>query len=293
MSATVRDVMTTSVVAVKRNADFKQIVSVLRRFRVSACPVINDAGHVVGVVSEADLLYKEARGKMPAGLIRLRWKLGEESKVNAVTAGRLMTSPAITIHPDVSVAAAARMMHDRWVKRLPVVSDDGLLIGIVTRSDVLSVYERPDDAILAEIQTDVLAAEFGPAASSFDVVVTSGIVTISGRVAEPDTALSLVTKLRQIEGVVAVRDWLSPRQPERSPEHQPGLANPGLANPDLANPDLANTVPRPTAVPLVSAVPRVSALPRASGRLREPVQDGEVAHDGGPGLPAAAAGSAR
>src|ERR1700756_1139959 len=128
MNATVKDVMTTSVVAVKRNADFKQIVLVLRRFRVSACPVINDAGRVVGVVSEADLLYKEANGRLPAGLIRLRWKLGEQSKVNAVTAGRLMTSPAVTIHPDASVAVAARMMQDRWIKRLPAVGGGGLLL---------------------------------------------------------------------------------------------------------------------------------------------------------------------
>ena len=209
MSATVKDVMTTNVVAVKRNADFKQIVSVLRRYRVSACPVINDAGRVVGVVSEADLLYKEANGRMPAGLIRLRWKLGEESKVNAVTAGRLMTSPAVTIHPDVSVAAAARVMQDRWIERLPVVSDDGLLIGIVTRSDVLSVYERPDDEILAEILTDVIAAEFSLAAIAVDVAVKSGIVTISGLMDGPGTALELVARLRHVEGVVAVRDCLA------------------------------------------------------------------------------------
>jgi len=209
MSATVKDVMTTSVVAVKRNADFKQIVSVLRRFRVSACPVINDAGHVVGVVSEADLLYKEAaNGRTPAGLVRLRWRLGEQSKVNAVTAGRLMTSPAVTIHPDASVAIAAKVMQDRWVKRLPVVSDDGLLIGIVTRSDVLSVYERPDDDILTEILTDVIAGEFGMAASAFDVTVASGIVTISGLMEQPGAALALVARLRRIEGVVAVRDRL-------------------------------------------------------------------------------------
>ena len=210
MSATVKDVMTTSVVAVKRNADFKQIVSVLRRFRVSACPVINDAGHVVGVVSEADLLYKEAaNGRSPAGLVRLRWRLGEESKANAVTAGRLMTSPAVTIRPDASVAVAAKVMQDRWIKRLPVVSDDGLLIGIVTRSDVLSVYERPDDDILTEILTDVIAAEFGMAVSGFGVTVASGIVTISGLVEQPGAALALVARLRRVEGVVAVRDHLS------------------------------------------------------------------------------------
>jgi CBS domain-containing protein len=194
---------------VKRNADFKQIVSVLRRFRVSACPVINDAGHVVGVVSEADLLYKEASGRKPAGLIRLRWRLGEQSKAAAVTAGRLMTSPPITIHPDTSVAVAARMMQDRWVKRLPVVGDDGLLIGIVTRSDVLSVYERPDDDILTEILTDVIVAEFGLAASTFDVCVASGIVAISGLMEQAGAALALVARLRRIEGVVAVRDRLN------------------------------------------------------------------------------------
>ncbi|HTZ93037.1 MAG TPA: CBS domain-containing protein [Streptosporangiaceae bacterium] len=209
MNATVKDVMTTSVVAVKRNAGFKQIVSVLRRYRVSACPVINDAGRVVGVVSEADLLYNEAHSRMPAGLIRLRWKLGEESKVNAVTAGRLMTSPAITIHPDASVAVAARVMQDRWIKRLPVVSDDGLLIGIVTRSDVLSVYERPDDDILAEIRTDVIAGEFGLDASAFDVTVASDIVTIAGQVDQPGTALELIARVRHVEGVVAVRDRLT------------------------------------------------------------------------------------
>jgi CBS domain-containing protein len=226
MSATVKDVMTTNVVAVKRNADFKQIVSVLRRYRVSACPVINDAGRVVGVVSEADLLYKEAHGRMPAGLIRLRWKLGEESKVNAVTAGRLMTSPAVTIHPDTSVEVAARVMQDRWIKRLPVVSDDGLLIGIVTRSDVLSVYERPDEDILAEILTDVIAGEFGLEASAFDVTVASGIATISGLMGQPGTALELVARLRHVEGVVAVRDRVSIGAPEISQVPQARASGP-------------------------------------------------------------------
>ena len=123
----------------------------LRQYRVSACPVINDAGKVVGVVSEADLLYKVADPDPPSGLIRLRWKLGEESKVNAITAGQLMTSPAISIQPDAPVAIAARVMQDRRVRRLPVVGPDGMLIGIVSRTDLLSVYERPDRDIRDEV----------------------------------------------------------------------------------------------------------------------------------------------
>ncbi len=208
MRATVADVMTTRVIAVKRSADYKEICGVLRRYRVSACPVINDAGKVVGVVSEADLLYKVADPSLPAGLIRLRWKLSEESKVNAVTAAQLMTSPAVSIDPEAPVAVAARIMQERHVRRLPVVSPDGGLVGIVSRTDLLSVFERPDDEILAEVMRDIIAGEFGLQSAEFDVIVASGVVTVVGALAHLDTALALLGRVRHVEGVVAVRDRL-------------------------------------------------------------------------------------
>ena len=208
MNATVGDVMSTRVIAVKRSADYKEICGVLRQYRVSACPVINDAGKVVGVVSEADLLYKVADPNPPAGLIRLRWKLGEESKVNAVTAGQLMTSPAISIAPDAPLGVAARVMQDRRVRRLPVVGPDGTLIGIVSRTDLLSVYDRPDADIRDEIIGDIIAGEFGLDAASFDVAVAAGVVTLTGPLDRQDTALELLVRVRHAEGVVAVRDRL-------------------------------------------------------------------------------------
>jgi CBS domain-containing protein len=208
MGTTVADVMTTRVIAVKRNADFKQIARVLREFRVSACPVINDASQVVGVVSEADLLYKAADCELPVGLIRLRWKLGEESKITAVTAQQLMTSPAVTIHADEPVQVAARLMRDRRVKRLPVVGPDGELIGIVTRADVLAVYDRPDTDILAEV-LGVLEGEFGLDPADLQATVSSGVVTLSGLVSQQQTELELAARIRHIEGVVAVRDRLT------------------------------------------------------------------------------------
>ena len=113
--------MTEKVVSVTKETDFKEIVSVLRQYRVSACPVLNDSGQVVGVVSEADLLAKETDPELPAGLIRLRWRLAEECKATAITADQLMTSPAVTIYPGASVVDAARLMQEREVKRLPVV----------------------------------------------------------------------------------------------------------------------------------------------------------------------------
>jgi len=212
MGTTVADVMTTRVIAVKRNADFQQIARVLRQFRVSACPVINDAGRVVGVVSEADLMYKAADCELPAGLIRLRWKLGEESKITAVIAQELMTSPAVTIHADAPVQLAARVMRDRRLKRLPVVGQDGELIGIISRADVLSVYDRPDADIVAEV-THVVASEFAINRSDFQADVSSGVVTLTGFVPRQETALELVARLRHIEGVVAVRDRLAVGHP--------------------------------------------------------------------------------
>jgi len=212
MATTVGDVMTTTVIAVKRNADFKQIAQVLRRYRVSACPVIDDAGRVVGVVSEADLLYKAADCQLPAGLIRLRWKLGEASKTTAVTARELMTSPAVTVHADVPVQIAARVMRDRRVKRLPVVGTGGELIGIVTRTDVLGIYDRLDAAILAEVR-DIAASEFAISPDDVEASVSSGIVTLSGSVPLQEMAPELAARIRHVEGVVAVRDRLAVGKP--------------------------------------------------------------------------------
>jgi CBS domain-containing protein len=209
MCATVRDVMTTRVIAVKRNASFKEIVSVLRRFGVSACPVINDAGKVLGVVSEADLLYKKADPNRPSALIRLRWKLGEQSKASAESAGRLMTSPAVTIGPGASLVEAARLMQNRRVKQLPVVDGAGLLIGIVSRRDVLSVYDRPDSDIGDEVKKVVLDEELGLNPDEFDVSVASGVVTMAGTVPVRETALSVLARVRRVDGVIGVRDQLS------------------------------------------------------------------------------------
>jgi CBS domain-containing protein len=191
-------VMTTRVVALRESADFKEIVCTLRRFRVSACPVLDEADRVIGVVSEADLLFKEIGPRMG--------RLSEQAKAAAVTAYQLMTAPAVVTRPEASVADAARLMHDKQVKRLPVLGRDGKLVGIVTRSDVLSVYERPDAEILDEVIKGIIFQEFALDAERLDVSVRSGIVTISGVVDRRDAALALLARVAHAEGVVAVRD---------------------------------------------------------------------------------------
>lgn len=208
MNATVKDVMSTHVIAIRENASFKEIATRLRAQGVSAFPVIDREAKVIGVVSEADLLPKEAlEGDVPGVLHSLGHP--EESKITATTAADLMTKPAVTIGPDEPVTHAARLMYSHRVKRLPVTGEDGTLIGIVTRSDVLSVYGRPDEEIHHEISKDLILGIFLCDPDRFTVTVKDGIVTIEGT---PETAWvgrDIIDAARHVEGVVAVRDRLS------------------------------------------------------------------------------------
>ncbi len=212
MSAAVKDVMSTQVVAVRKDASFKEMATRLRQHRVSAFPVIDDDRKVIGVVSEADLLTKEAlvasAGLQPGRLGTLRHRR-ERSKAGGVTAADLMTSPPVTISPEEPVTHAARLMYSCKVKRLPVVDAQNHLVGIVSRADVLNVYSRPDADIEHEIRDKVILGEFLADPARFTVTVKSGIVTLEGR---PETAASgraIVAEVWHVEGVVSVRDRLT------------------------------------------------------------------------------------
>ena len=208
-TTTVQSVMTASVVAVREDADFKEMVTAMRSRRISAFPVLDAGDRVIGVVSEADLLAKEATPGPPPGLVRLAWMLKERSKATGVTAAEVMTKPAVTIRENAPVADAARLMQSRRVKQLPVVDDDGRLRGIVSRADVLSVFERPDAEIRDEVVKGIIVAEFGLDPELLVVTVRSGIVTVTGSVERRADALGLLGAIRHAEGVVGVRDRLS------------------------------------------------------------------------------------
>jgi CBS domain-containing protein len=207
MNATVKDVMTTEVVAVRLETTFKELAAVLRRYRVSALPVVDDAGRVIGVVSEADLLAKEALAD-PGPVAELVHRK-DVRKAGGLTAGDLMSSPPVTASPDDPVGQAARMMHFMRVKRLPVVNSGGQLVGIVSRADVLAVFDRTDEDIHKDIVDGILLHEYLVDPRQFGVTVESGVVTMEGT---PETAAfghALIRKVRHVPGVVAIRDRLS------------------------------------------------------------------------------------
>jgi CBS-domain-containing membrane protein len=127
----------------------------------------------------------------------------------AMTAAELMTSPAVTVSAGATVSEAARLMHMRKVKRLPVVDGDGHLIGIVSRVDLLAVYDRPDAEICDEVTERVIAGDFVFDPREFTVAVSAGVVTITGRVEHEDIAIRLLRAIWDVTGVVDVRDRLT------------------------------------------------------------------------------------
>ena len=213
MNATVKDVMTTQVVAVRSGATFKEMAAALRQYRVSAFPVIDEQEKVIGIVSEADLLAKEAL--TDPGVLTGVLHHEDVSKAEGLTAGDLMTPRAVTVRPEDSVEHAAQLMHFLKFKRMPVVDADGGLVGLVSRADVLAVYDRPDDDIREEISGNVIMRGFLEDPRQFAVTVQAGVVTVHG---SPETAAlghDIVRKIRHIPGVVAVHDEL--RYPDTYP----------------------------------------------------------------------------
>jgi len=233
-SRRVSDVMTTTVITVDRITPYKEIARLLAEHRISGMPVLKLGREVVGVVTEADLLQEQGTAsRRLRSAARRRWSPGAHRA--ALTAGELMTSPAVTISANATIPSAARLMSAHHFRILPVVDDKGRLVGVVSRRELLSVFLRTDEEIAADVRRvleDILLAEPGEA----DVVVREGIVTLTGTL-DPKAGphgdlIPLAHRLMwDVDGVVDIVDRLG--------------AEPRQAAPDLP----ANAVPRPAGPP--------------------------------------------
>jgi CBS domain-containing protein len=217
-SRRVSDVMATSVVTVDRATPYKEIARLLAEHQISGMPVLKMGREVAGVVTEADLLAAESktahqmRSAGRPGLLPHRAR-----RHPAFTAGELMTAPAITIGPNVTVHTAGRLMSTRHVRLLPVVDERDKLIGVVSRRDLLAVFLRPDEDIAADVRqvlNEILLAEPGGA----DVTVRDGIVTLSGALdpttgAHGDLIPVAIRLMWDVDGVVDIIDRLGQSQP--------------------------------------------------------------------------------
>ena len=216
----VRDIMATKVVTVDPETPYHEIVTLLLDHDISGLPVVDREGNLIGIVSEADLITKEAYDedgrRRHLGVVRDHM-LGRDTDWIRKSAGRnareLMTSPAQSISPDDDLASAARTMLERHLKRLPVV-EDGKLVGIVARHDLLRPFARTDDEIAVEVANLLADPMRTPDAAQVKFTVRESVVLLNGTTRHPSDVHVIVAFVSAIPGVVAVGDGLNSRHDE-------------------------------------------------------------------------------
>jgi len=220
----VAEIMTGDVITVQPRTSLKEVAAILAERRISGVPVVEEDGKIVGVVSEADILFKERGPSERKGIFAVftdpDYGMAGQLKLEARTAGEAMTAPAQTIAPWRQVWSAAVQMLDQGVNRLPVVDSEGRLVGIVTRADLVRAFVRPDAEIEREIREEVLEQALlleQPAAVT--IAVDEGKVTLSGTLPRRNDAELVATLVARIPGVIEVEssiDWREDNRKQRS-----------------------------------------------------------------------------
>jgi CBS domain-containing protein len=207
---TVADVMTARVHVSSPDMAFKLLVRLIEENHISAVPVVNDRGFPIGIVSESDLLFKERRSELESShdFLHPRRKQRQRAKAEGGVAADVMTAPPITVGIDASLAAAARLMQEKNVRRLVVVDAQGRIAGIVSRSDLLHVFLRPDEQVRNEVAGELVPALLMPVPEKLRVAVHMNVVTLTGEVDRKSDVDLLVRLTKQLDGVVDVVDRL-------------------------------------------------------------------------------------
>jgi len=208
MTRTVAEVMTRTVVVVAGSAPFKEVVRAMREYHVSALPVTDPDGLVVGVVSEADLMLREDPSVLEPHFFEGHARREERRKAEATIARNLMTTPAVTIGPQAPVAEAARLMHERAIKRLPVIDLEGRIVGVVSRIDLLAEFLRDDGDIETEVAR-VLAEDLAITPGQILSFVDDGVVHLEGRVEMRSQVPTIWCAVRAVPGVVGLDERLT------------------------------------------------------------------------------------
>ena len=210
----VQDVMTTDVATTTPDVLLKEAAVELVQRKISGMPVVDDDLHVLGILSETDILAKEGTEHKNGGFLQWLVDPGDPwvaARFDAVTVDDAMSAPARTITAGRHVAEAATIMLDEDVNRLPVVDAEGKLIGLISRGDLVRAFARSDEEILEEIEEDVIRKVMWLSPSSVGVTVTNGVVTLTGEVASEADAELLPTFARKVPGVVDVTSSLTHR----------------------------------------------------------------------------------
>lgn len=211
----VREAMTPHVVTVRETTSFHEVLETMLLHQIGALPVVDAKGSLRGIVTEADLLPKEAyRGRPHPRTISLLHPGADDvywrEKATGLTAADVMTYPVVTVAPGDSLRAATRRMVEHQLKRLVVV-DDGRVVGMLARRDVLAAADRTDAEIELDVELALRRCLFVQPEHDVEVSVDDGIVTLAGDVPTARDRHIAETLAAKCEGVVAVINELRPR----------------------------------------------------------------------------------
>ena len=212
-STLVREIMTKDVVTIRSFVPFRRIAATMLSRGIGAVPVVDSMGRAVGLVSRTDLIAKQAADAGQCELWELLSRRGRATAARgeATTASRLMTTDLVTVAPDTDVSRAAYLMERHAVTHLPVVDQRNIVIGIVSRSDLLRAYLRDDAEIRQDVERILCSSLPDDAREPVEAHVEDGVVTLSGA-AERRYANHAVQHVRSIRGVVDVVDKLQVRE---------------------------------------------------------------------------------
>lgn len=219
MCSLVCDVMTREVLVARPETTFRELVRLIEDQHVHALPVVDELQRVLGIVAESDLLVKVEGDRLITeelieGHMGTFLRRRGRARPAGTTAGEIMTSPGVTIDPSQTLSHAARVLHQRHIGRLPVVEHDGRLIGIVTRSDLLTVFLRSDEDLLVAVQEAIDDSASGTLWATVD----DGVVVLEGSAESLSQVMAVGDLVRRVQGIVhldvrasAVYDDVHPR----------------------------------------------------------------------------------
>lgn len=203
-----QELMTRDVITIGPDAPLKEAARRMIEARVSGLPVTDGSGSLVGVITEADFVKKESHRRAKERPRLLSWlDRGEHDVLQQVVAD-VMTRDVITLPPDADHPEAARLMEESSIKRVPVVSGDGQLVGLVSRSDILRVFARADSVIITEIETRVMRGVLWIDPKLVNVTCEDGNVVFTGELETKSDASLLIELTSRLDGVVSVQDHL-------------------------------------------------------------------------------------
>jgi CBS domain-containing protein len=217
------DVMVSKVITVGPNTTVQEIATILLSNRISAVPVVDELGALIGIVSEGDLIHRVEAGTERhyswwLNLLSDKGTLAHDYlKSHAVRAADVMTKRVITASPDLPLGELASLLEKHRIKRVPIV-EKGNLVGIVSRANLLqglaalrrdiSVESRVEDSVLRERVLSEIKSKLWASASHINVIVHNGVVELWGGVDLLDEKDALRVAAELTPGVRTVADYI-------------------------------------------------------------------------------------